>query len=512
MLPSYIPVPNKPKPDIPAKGPLYEDAYLNYPANPLKSVPQPPGNGGTVSVFVQLYTSPPTPFDQNPAWKEVNRQINANMQLNMVPIPDYPAKLATVLAGGDLPDIISLSNGLTAAPSIPQFIQAQCADLTPYLAGDTVKDYPNLANIPTFAWKNSGAAINGKLYMIPIERYAPGNVLIKNETFWNADFAPDYTPKNLDDFKRVLQTLNRPSEGRYAIESYQGQAFDIIWYAERYGAPNNWALDASGKLTKNFETPEFKAAVGYVRDLVATGLYHPDTLNHNITQTQTDIETGKMALLVWSFGINWSQTWRVALQQKPPINLLMVKPFPAQDGGKVVHFLGAGTNAATVLKQAPPDRIKEMLRIMNFLAAPFGSQEDLLLTSGVKDTDYTLDDKGNPILTSRGNPDAYWVSWKYIASRPQVIYLPDIPNYMQTFVDAEAAVLPYGVSDPTLGFTSDTAIGKGPAVNKALMDGVTDIIAGRRPLTDFDQLVKDWQAAGGNQMRSEYQQAIAAAG
>jgi hypothetical protein len=35
-------------------------------------------------------------------------------------------------------------------------------------------------------------------------------------------------------------------------------------------------------------------------------------------------------------------------------------------------------------------------------------------------------------------------------------------------------------------------------------------MAGRRPMSDFDQLVKDWQANGGNQIRSEYTDAISA--
>jgi len=40
----------------------------------------------------------------------------------------------------------------------------------------------------------------------------------------------------------------------------------ILFYAALWGAPNNWALDANtGKLTKNFEAPEFKAAVGHAR-------------------------------------------------------------------------------------------------------------------------------------------------------------------------------------------------------------------------------------------------------
>ena len=36
-----------------------------------------------------------------------------------------------------------------------------------------------------------------------------------------------------------------------------------------------------------------------------------------------------------------------------------------------------------------------------------------------------------------------------------------------------------------------------------------DIIAGRRPFSDYDGLVQAWQAGGGNQIRTEFQQAIA---
>ena len=38
---------------------------------------------------------------------------------------------------------------------------------------------------------------------------------------------------------------------------------------------------------------------------------------------------------------------------------------------------------------------------------------------------------------------------------------------------------------------------------------MTDIIVGRRPMTDFDQIVKDWQTGGGEQVRKEYAESIA---
>src|SRR6266851_637291 len=39
-----------------------------------------------------------------------------------------------------------------------------------------------------------------------------------------------------------------------------------------FGAPNNWGVDSSGKFTKDIETEQFKAALGYVRDLLASGV------------------------------------------------------------------------------------------------------------------------------------------------------------------------------------------------------------------------------------------------
>ena len=55
-----------------------------------------------------------------------------------------------------LPDAMYLSGPGGTPPNIEnmaEFLKAKCADLTPYLSGDAIKDYPNLANIPTSAWR-----------------------------------------------------------------------------------------------------------------------------------------------------------------------------------------------------------------------------------------------------------------------------------------------------------------------------------------------------------------------
>src|SRR4029077_14733570 len=94
--------------------------------------------------------------------------------------------------------------------------------------------------------------------------------------------------------------------------------------------------------------------------------------------------------------------WQRGKTQQPQTRFAMVDPFPAQDGQKAITFLGTGWVSMNVLKKNSPDKLKEILRIMNWLASPFGSQEDLLLTYGLKDQDYTLDDKGNPVTNQDG--------------------------------------------------------------------------------------------------------------
>src|SRR6185437_3984418 len=109
-----------------------------------------------------------------------------------------------------------------------------------------------------------------------------------------------------------------------------------------------------------------------------------------------DFRAGRFAYYYFledSLQITWSQL----LQSNPNAQLGIVYPFSADGKAAPVYFLGSGNFGGSVLKKAAPDRIREILGVLNYFGAPFGSQESLLLTYGVKDTDYTLDPQGNPV-------------------------------------------------------------------------------------------------------------------
>jgi putative aldouronate transport system substrate-binding protein len=511
LLPTYVAATNGPKPDFPAGDAMYCDGFTRYPSNPAASMPATqPGSGGTVSIFTSAALPLPTVYEQNPAWQAVNKALNANVQYTIAAVPDYPAKLATIMAGNDLPDIISfvtITPGPTAVSFVPggqQFLQAQAADLTPYLAGDAAKDYPNLAAIPNVAWKNAGCAYQGKLYMVPFHRTLAGMVWLKNATVYDAEIGQDYVPRNADDFKRVLQALTRPQDNFYGIGGGRSTLF-LPYFSAMFGAPNNWRVESDGKLTSAFEAPEFKEATAYVRDLWSAGLFHPDSQS---TITRTDFQANKFAIFNDTFN-GWQDSLRQGLHATPPVDSKLLPLFPAHDGQKLQFFTIGGYGGTIAFKKASADRLQELLRITNWLAAPFGSHEDLLLSYGIQGDDYTFDSSGTLQLTQRSNTDANYVPWKYTAQHPFVFFAPDLPSYGQIGTTAEHAVLPSAVADPTFGAVSVTAASKGVALTNTMNDGLGDILVGHRPMSDFDQIVQDWRTNGGDQMRKEFMDALA---
>jgi putative aldouronate transport system substrate-binding protein len=305
----------------------------------------------------------------------------------------------------------------------------------------------------------------------------------------------------------VLQTLNRPNENRWAIGKVgtTGTLFGLGTFAEMFGAPNQWKLD-NGKLIRDRETDEYKAAVAYLRDLMSAGLYPPDAPTS--TDSRSEFVAKKFAISVESQGNSWVDFWQRGLQQTPPTRFAMLPPFSAVAGQRPIYFLGPGFNSMNALKQAPPERIKEILRVMNWLASPFGSQEDLVLTYGLEGQDYKKDEKGNPVPSVEGISRAGYVPWRYITQHPWVYYQADLPGFAKGSYDAEHASLSLGIDDPTNGYYSPTFFGKGQVAENTFFDGVREIVLGRSSMAAYDGLVSDWNSSVGTQIKQEFLQAM----
>ncbi len=511
-LPTYMPPAGGPKPDVHSTDPRITDGFVHFPKEPVTSWSGgPPGSGGTLNVFMAGYYPPPTARDQNATWKAIEKELNSTVNMTITPNADYPTRFQVQIAGSDLPDTLHIT-GTVASFISTQFLQAQCADLTPYLAGDAAKDYPNLAAVPSYAYTGSGGVFDNRLWGIPIHRYLPAFWFFRNTDIWDAEIGADIVPKDAEDFKKILQQLNRPQENRYAIGNTGPTGpnmWGIVSFLEMFGAPNMWSLDASGKLVRDRETEQYKAALGYMKDLLSSGLYPPDVQTSGDSRGQ--FLAGKFVVSNEAFGNGWNDMWRRGLQSNPQRHFTIVKPFASSASAKPQHFITGGTVAYNLVKKGSADRVKEILRIMNYLAAPFGTTEDLLLSYGLRDQDYTVGADGDPVPTREGLTTASYVPWQYIAHRPYVWYQADLPGYVQAAFDVEQILVNIGVSDPTRGFHSATQSRKGVAADQTFYDGVADVLFNRRPFSDFDTLVNDWRTNAGDAIRKEFLDEITAA-
>jgi putative aldouronate transport system substrate-binding protein len=338
-----------------------------------------------------------------------------------------------------------------------------------------------------------------------------GNFFV-NMDMWDNEIGATTIPKSADDFKRILMQLNRPSENRWGIGNVgtNDSLFGLGGHAAMFGAPNNWKLDAGGKLVKDRETEEYKAAVGYIRDLFQAGLFHPDS--PTFSRSREHFVAKKFAVSLEGQGNSWVDFWQQGQVINPPTRFKMLTPWHAVEGQKAIQFLGTGFVSMNVLKKAQPERIKEILRVLNWLASPFGSEEALMLSYGVKDQDYTLDEQGNPKPTGpEGIARAGYVPWRYLSQHPWATYQAGLPGFAKASFDAEHATIPLGIDDPTNGFYSGTQYSKGNVADIAFNDGVRAIELGQRPFSDYDSLVAEWRRAAGDEIRKEYTDAMAAA-
>jgi putative aldouronate transport system substrate-binding protein len=509
-LPSYMSVQGGPKADLPGRADGVDAGYFSFPQTLFKSVSQAPGSGEDVTLMTNLIQGAVVALEQNSAWQAANKDMGLTVRQRLYGSGDYRNGLATTIAGNDLPDTI-YNPPQKYIPNLPSFLQAKCANLTPFLGGDAVKDYPNLANIPTPCWAET--VVNGSVYGVPVPRAPFLNALLVRQDL--VDQAGLQAPTSADEFKKLLVAVTKAQQNQFGLAA-AGQSGAMFGLASQgplmmvFGAPNNWSLDAGGKLLKDYETDQYKAAVAFARDLWAAGVYHPDTRTLTGTTLSNALRGGQAVVASHSFGALIAQ-WSTLAVENPAARLRVIHPFSADGKTKPIYHTGPSNFGISYVKQGSDDRVKLLLRVLNYIAAPFGSAERTLLDYGVEGVHFNRDANGIPALTDKGKAEVL-STWKYITNNPQVLFSPDRSQQYATDIQTdEKAMADVAISDPTLGFYSATFTAQQPLLDQAMSDGVSDIVVGRSQLSDLDGLVRDWRNNGGEKARGEYQDALAAA-
>ena len=497
-LPTYLKYEGV-KPDLPGNNQGLLDGFLRYPQPPVQAFSGPPGDGGPVSAFVLTGSPVPPAVGQNPFWQELNKRMNVDLKLTIVPNADMPTKFATLVAGDDLPDIIVPAlfqpNGMPAGiANLPAWMESKCHNLTPLLSGDAVKEYPFLANLPTAAW--SQCRYNGAIYGVPVHRGVGGTLLFRRDDVFQ-QLGANPNPASFAELHEVAKQVSDAKASRWAF----AQA-PLDYLRQMLGLPWRWK-EEGGKLASGYEMEAAKQALADCAQLNKDGVIHPDSTANN-APVKKWFNSGQ-ALLISDRYTAWPQYFADNVAG-PVFDIGGLRPPKYDGGGFAATWQAEPTNNFTVFKKTSESRIRYLLTIANWLAAPFGTEEQLFRVYGVPGVHYNLRD-GSPAQTQEGVAQTA-LGIRYIVDAPSVIFIPGNPAATRKSYDYQASIIPTSIKDPQIGLYSDTWARKQGQLGTIINDGQQDIISGRKPVSAWDDIVKNWKQTGGDKVRTELEDAL----
>jgi len=500
-LPAYVDPPQIDGSILP-KVPGVPIGYTKLPLELVTTVPEPPGRGGPLTHFSITWGAPETPLANNKWWQGLNKRLSCDFQMTSVPASNYDAKFATMLASGQLAEVVQLMNTAACTKAVQQ---GAFADLTDDLVGDKIKEYPNLANVRPDQWEAS--SIGGRIYGVPIDIPAV-QPQFRLRTDWAEKLGLSKNPETAEELADLLTAMSkgRPAGGKQAwgVTAYPG-TIAVVANA-MFHVPNQWRL-TDGKLENMIETDEYAAALGWLRDLWAAGAFHPDALALG-TQSAKDlglISSGQVGLSSVS-----AQNWYLPGPYRTAIDAGGLEPYVPRkhDGSGPALFARSsgsyGINALSAEAAKDPKRRKEMLRIFNYLRAPVGSAEWYYCKYGEPGDYYEPRTtpglpkaiEGRNITTDRGT--------LYYGCAPQAWIFPEVAECMKINEEMVASSAP----DPVQGLLSATNDARAAQLSQLGQTYVNAIISGQRPLTDLEEYRTKWREQGGDKIRDEYQQAL----
>lgn len=484
------------------------DAILT-PPEPFQSYEGQPGSGSDVRFSHLIYGPPVTAKENNQFWQELESRLNVTLDVEQSPVASYEEQVAVALAGGDLADLLYLLTNDGGTAAISQAIQQGAfTDLTDHLSGDALQGYPNLSRFPQEVWDQS--KIGGRIYGVPQPFFQSANL-----TFYRDDWAKALglsAPTNAEEQFAFLQAFREQDpDGDGAQDTWAMGVWWAHFINPMFRVPNQWRLNDDGTLTYRIETDEYRLAVAFQRRLWESGMIHPDAPTISQAEFNDLFLGGQTGAMSEGFSAWWGDTGvkENIKDVQPNVELAPIIPV-GHDGGEAVVYpnpLYYGIVAIPANVGQDEERLRELLRICDYLYPPFGSEEYIFQNFGLEGVHHTVTDGGGWLLTPEGEAQIGELLWGFVDKL--YIFEPGFPDHAREQQRLVEVTKPMAIQNPVQGLISETNIEQGPTLNQLISDTEDAVILGREPVEALEQLAEEWRSRGGDQIRQEFQEALA---
>lgn len=501
LLPAYRPLTLVP-PDIPGEGPI-PDGYLSYPRELVRVIKEKPGRGGPpITTMTPRWGPTPPGLGRNSFLDAINTELGVTVAPSLQDGNTFASKLSAILGARDVPDLLAAPTWtIERIPRFSQAVQALFEDLTPYLKGDAVEGYPLLATLPTAAWQQS--VWGGRLAAVPYPTDEPFP--------WALFYRKDLTdragvgaPASIDELYTFGKQMTDARRGVWAF----GYVFHMVqMFFKCPGSSGGWRRKAGGGLEHAYELPEYRQALELTARLHREGMVHPDVIGPSGATSKQLFSSGRIIAMQDGVGA-WRGLQAEQARVTPGFDMQPMPIFSAVGGEPLSWVREAPIFYTFVKKGLGRARVEELLRVLDWCAAPFGSQEHELNAHGVEGKHFTRGAGGSPIATELGQRELA-EQYRVLGGRaPALVASAEVPSYLPDLLAYSKATIKHREPDLFRGIKLEL-----PASYARLLsntdDKISDILRGRRPIAELAQIIEEWRRGGGDEGRAFFEKALA---
>lgn len=469
-------------------------------------------------------------LENSPWLKAYKERFNVNVTYDWVS-DDLTTQTNLAIAEGNIPDVMAVN-----ATQLQQLKEADMimdiTELFEQYASKNIKSY--MEEEPQIF---DSAKFDDRLYAIPMLHY--GYIDRFNYLWIRQDWKNELgleDPKTIDDMLNIARKFAE-NYGGYGIAEDQ-HLRTLFTLARSYGAyPGTWLKQDDGSIVFGTIQPEMKKFLEIYASWYQEGLINPEFMIHDTDRMMQENITGQTGVI--PAGQWWAYLAGIDVARNLGKDALFF-PYeqPSATDEPVIHIINNPNSGYIVINKNTknPEAVLKLINFFAYMIDDAHKYETLEFSNELfsdayapalanpfvvinPQTDFNLFDLVNEALTKYHNGEEVDVEAlgsgipKYEASLNFIE--KDDPegaaNYLQMGRQENSA---YGIAsrlydaghwkrNALFGRNVPTLLQSGTTLQDILVEGFTQIIIGAQPIDYFDELVVQWQEAGGNQATQE---------
>jgi putative aldouronate transport system substrate-binding protein len=466
--------------------------------------PQEAAPAKHLSIMLPLHQSkgPPEPLIQ-----EIENKTGYTLSIQWIPDDIYSNKMLNVLENKNSGQAMFVKpTDITAVKS------AIRSDLF-WNIGPYLEYYPNLKLLNTGSINSY--KIDGKIYGLSNERpESRQGVIIRRDWLERLGLQE---PRTIDDLYKVMKAFaeNDPDGNGKPDTLGLADRGDLYYGAFKtlssyFGTPNGWLL-SGGKLTPEFETPEYLATMDFMKKL-----YNENIINKDFPVTSKSVQrfmfiTGKAGVYIGSLA-DAPRLLEETRQVNPAANFTVINRVEGPKGYGV--WSTSGSNGMFLFSKMTIKTEEELKEALAFFDRTMDKDVSNLLMYGIENVHYKLIDGMVSITDSAmytlANNEVTPLNTLMIANitNPNLYkrYPAGTDPFLQLVNEKIADNSSFLINNPAAYLSSDTYDARNVELNSIISNATYNYILGKLDREDYIKETEFWRERGGNQVIEELEQ------